>query len=233
MSEFLTVSEAAERLGLHESRVRALIQAGELPAERAGRTLLLRRSDVSAFQARRRPRGRPLPAENAWAVLAELAGDTPEWVPRSSLYRLRSRMGDPEWLVGSLEEGEARAEIHEWHLLPIDVRRLLDERPGVLTGTVVAPRFSRLSPAQRDEYDAYVEPSVLKRLEQRFRPVMGAPRTKRNVTLRVPFVDWVLRHEPEAPLPVVAADLLTNPSERVRRTGRELLYTLVSNARDS
>jgi excisionase family DNA binding protein len=232
MSDLLTVREAAERLGLHESRVRALIHAGELPADRAGRTLLLRRSDVAAFQARRRPRGRPLPADSAWAVLAELAGETPRWVARSSLYRLRARMDDPEWLVSALEEGESRAEVYEWHLLPVDVQRLLDERPGVLTGTVVAPRFSQLQPAQRHEYDAYVAADVLKRLQRRFRPVMGAPRTRRNVTLRVPRVDWVLRHEPEAPLPVVAADLLTHPSERVRRTGRELLYTLASNARN-
>jgi hypothetical protein len=129
-------------------------------------------------------------------------------------------------VVAALEQGEARSEVHEWHLLPADVRALLDERPGVLTGVVVAPTFSTLLPSQRSEYDAYVDERLLQRLARRFRPVPGASRLKKNVTLRVPTRDWVLAYEPQAPAVVCAADLLGHPSERVRRTGRELLEEL-------
>lgn len=186
---------------------------------------MIRRGDLTKFRERRRPRGRRLPAESAWGVLADLSGVEPVWLARSSRYRLRRRSRDPEWLVSALEQSEPRADVHEWHLLPADVRRILNEQPGVPTGAVVAPEFSSLVPAHRLEYDAYVDRRGLDRLAKRFRPVPGAPRQKRNVTFRVPTNPWILK-APVAPPAVVAADLLVHPSERVRRTGRELLEEL-------
>lgn len=223
MVEHISVAEAAGLLNVHESRVRALVDQGGLPARKIGRDLVLERTHVLAYGERRRGAGRPLPASNAWAILALLSGSRPEWVPRSSLYRLRKQMHDRTWVVRSLEHSAPRARVHEWQLLRSDVRHLLDERPGVQTGTLAAPRYSQLVPSQRLEYDAYVDERTLRRLVDRFRPVVGAPRLKRNVTLRVPSNEWILAHEPTAPAPVVAADLLLDPGERVRRAGRELL----------
>lgn len=224
MREVVTPREAAEVLGIHESRVRALIQRGELSADRAGRTLLIPRSALMALRGRSRPRGRRLTAENAWALLALLAGEEPAWVSRSSRYRLKGRArDDAAWVVQALEQSEPRAAVQEWHLLAADVRALLEERPGVLTGISIASTFSALVPSQRPEFDAYVDEQTLKRLVRRFRPVPGGARLKRNVTLRVPTNAWVLSHEPHAPMVVAAADLLDHPSERVRRTGREAL----------
>lgn len=55
----LSVAESAERLGVSPARVRALIKAGQLPAEKSGRAWVLREEDV-LHRAVSRPRaGRP------------------------------------------------------------------------------------------------------------------------------------------------------------------------------
>ncbi len=54
---FLTIREVAAKLGVSERRVRALIQAGRLKAQRAGWTWLIRPKDLAAVRTRRP--GRP------------------------------------------------------------------------------------------------------------------------------------------------------------------------------
>lgn len=55
--ELLTTQEAADKLGVHRSRIHALIQAGRLPAEKFGNVYMIRESDLSLV-AERKP-GRP------------------------------------------------------------------------------------------------------------------------------------------------------------------------------
>lgn len=55
----LTVREAAERLGVDVSRIRVLIGAGRLPADKFGRDWLIKEKDLSAFAAVPRVAGRP------------------------------------------------------------------------------------------------------------------------------------------------------------------------------
>ena len=54
----LTTSEAAERLGITARRVRALIQAQQLPAEKKGRDYLINEKDLKLVKNRKpgRPR---------------------------------------------------------------------------------------------------------------------------------------------------------------------------------
>ena len=54
---YLSVPEAAERLGLSCPYVYELVREGRLECVRVGRTILIRSSAVRRF--RRRPRGRP------------------------------------------------------------------------------------------------------------------------------------------------------------------------------
>lgn len=58
---YLTVQQVAARLEVHESRVKALIKAGKLKAERLGkRMLVIKEEDLAAFEAlRNRKAGRP------------------------------------------------------------------------------------------------------------------------------------------------------------------------------
>ncbi len=57
MIKGLTTTEAAEQLGISPARVRRLVLDGRLPAEKFGRDLVIKESDVEAFQ--RLKGGRP------------------------------------------------------------------------------------------------------------------------------------------------------------------------------
>jgi excisionase family DNA binding protein len=56
-SDVVGSSKAAELLGVSQNRIRQLINAGQLPAQRVGRTFVIRRHDVDVFAAL--PPGRP------------------------------------------------------------------------------------------------------------------------------------------------------------------------------
>lgn len=58
---YLTVKEVAARLEVHESRVKALIKAKKLKAERLGaRMYIIKEDDLAEFEAlRNRKAGRP------------------------------------------------------------------------------------------------------------------------------------------------------------------------------
>lgn len=57
MSATLTTKEAAERLGVSPARVRQLVLAGDLPAEKFGRDLMIKEGDLKLVADR--PMGRP------------------------------------------------------------------------------------------------------------------------------------------------------------------------------
>jgi excisionase family DNA binding protein len=57
MRPLLTTAEAAERLGVSPSRVRQFILDGRLPAQKVGRDLFIKESDLK--RVRERPTGRP------------------------------------------------------------------------------------------------------------------------------------------------------------------------------
>lgn len=57
----MTVQEAADRLGVHASRVKALIKAGKLPAQKLGHWVwMIADSDLEVFERTRNTKaGRP------------------------------------------------------------------------------------------------------------------------------------------------------------------------------
>lgn len=55
--EYLTTAEVARELGVTVRRVQAMVKAGRLPASRFGRSLMIRRADLSRVRDRRP--GRP------------------------------------------------------------------------------------------------------------------------------------------------------------------------------
>ncbi len=57
MSATLTTKEAAEKLGVTPARVRQLVLAGDLPAEKFGRDLMIKEADLKLVEER--PMGRP------------------------------------------------------------------------------------------------------------------------------------------------------------------------------
>ncbi len=55
----ITTHEAAERLGVNQSRIRQLIIAKQLPAKKFGRDWMIEEDDVENFDEHRRGAGRP------------------------------------------------------------------------------------------------------------------------------------------------------------------------------
>jgi excisionase family DNA binding protein len=60
--ELLTTQQAADKLGVHRSRIHALIQAGRLPAEKFGNVYMIKESDLSLVEDRKV--GRPPKAKD-------------------------------------------------------------------------------------------------------------------------------------------------------------------------
>lgn len=54
----LTAKQAAEKLGVNDSRIRQLISSGKLPAEKYGNLWLIDEKDLELVQ-NRKPTGRP------------------------------------------------------------------------------------------------------------------------------------------------------------------------------
>jgi excisionase family DNA binding protein len=57
MNKLLTTQQAAEKLGISDARVRQLILEGRLPAEKLGRDLFIKESDLKLVSDRKT--GRP------------------------------------------------------------------------------------------------------------------------------------------------------------------------------
>lgn len=55
----MTTQEAAEYLGVTQSRIRQLILAGDITAVRRGRDKWVERAELERYQTVRPPRGRP------------------------------------------------------------------------------------------------------------------------------------------------------------------------------
>ena len=211
--------DAAHRLGLSSRRVRALAAGGKLKAHKIGNRWIF--EPVSAV---REPRaGRPVSAAIAWAILALLSGARPGGVHPSALSRLKRRLRDLEWVLRSLQYGEARARVVRWRVLPADIPKILAKRGLVLTGLSAITRAIDLVPSS-EELDAYVTSDVMRTIERQFQPSKKSDEP--NLTLRVPNQPWVLAFS-QAPLAVVSADLLLSPDARAVRAGREALRRLV------
>jgi excisionase family DNA binding protein len=61
----ISTSEAAEKLGVHITRVQVLIREGRLPAQRIGRTYVIDEADLKLVEDRKVGRPRKAQSENA------------------------------------------------------------------------------------------------------------------------------------------------------------------------
>src|SRR5438270_13079842 len=90
----LDVPSAARRLGVHPSRVRALLQSGDLKGRKLGGRWLV---DAYASDARARSAsvdGRAYSPPGAWGFLALLSGERAPWLDPSARSRLRARLAE-------------------------------------------------------------------------------------------------------------------------------------------
>lgn len=217
----LSVAEAAARLEVNQSRVRALIAAGLLQAERVGGRWLLDVGSLERYQRERVARGRMFAPRQAWGILMLAADIKPWWLCASEISRLRRVLREQSLETLARRLGR-RAERLFLYAHPADLSRLLAERLAVRTGLSAPERHQlALSGPDRGKVEIYYPASGITQLRNNYSLQSLSPP---NVLLRVintawPFAEGIVI----APDSVIAIDLLESDDARTRRAGLELL----------
>ena len=86
--DFLTVEEAADLLLISDSRMRAKLRSGEIPAVKLGRSWVINRQHIVLKEGVTTPPGRPLSPERAWTEIIDGNAD----VAHPGRYRNRARV---------------------------------------------------------------------------------------------------------------------------------------------
>jgi hypothetical protein len=221
-ADLIPAVDAAERLGVSQTRVRAMVKAGLLDGQKVGG-----RWFVGLDGIRRRERwgavdGRQLQPENAWGVLALGSGARPTWIPNDDVRRL-AQMLDERGLLGLAPRMGQRATTHHFY-----------GHPGVLQALATAPevRLTGVSAAQENdigivggrEVDAYIAASALESIVTRF--ALEPRRAPGNVSLRT--LPPEIAHVTDAPTPraAVALDIAEATESRSLEAGTAAIQRL-------
>lgn len=157
----------------------------------------------------------------AWAALAILTGETPDWLSASERSRLRRNLRNPGFL-DRLSTSEPRSKVQAFRVHRSDLGRVERIKGLVLTG--LAGDFPGLDgPGPQVPFDAYVSRRTWRSIVSNLRPIED-PRSP-NLVLRMPTHPWILRCA-RAPTAVAAADLLEHPDPRVVRVATTTLEEL-------
>lgn len=226
----LSVRQAAERLGVSDSRVRQRIEAGEIRAEKIGGRWLV---DLPAGEQHRPRRGRPVDPRAVWAGLIELdvdpiADDLSSRRLEALLEQVSKISAASHWraqarLRSALRESDFdslitwlrwRGDVREWVAAPADLDALRRD-PLILLSGLSAPESGMEDVGLVEGYVAGhdVEPLAA-------RHWLEEPRPGERVNV-------IMHAVPERPLRLsrllLAADLAEHGGPRELRRARELV----------
>jgi excisionase family DNA binding protein len=232
MSDAITAAQAAQRLGVNPSRVRALIARGALTATRAGNQWLIdadsldRHHDLVTAGAT----GRPFAPRIAWAAAA-LCDGRRDGLTSDDRYRLRRRLAGADgadacaqvqrWLSRRADS------MHRYRIGERDVSALLGTDGVLATGISTIDTYG-LGLATGGSADAYVSDQSRRGLVEEFFLIDSA---QGNLTLRVTSVE-VFDAE-VAPRLIAGADLADDLDTRTRAAGCALISDALRVARRS
>jgi hypothetical protein len=209
----LPVSDAAQHLGVSEQRVRAMISAGSIDAEKIAGAWLIPATSLARLAASRRQGGRPLSATSSWALLSLASGEPVEWASS----RVRSRMAaalKDHGLDGAFGKLGRRAARYVYEAHVAELPRLAGSA-DLMLGGVSAAGAHKLGLQGGDELEAYVAASAIEGVARRHGLVVGG---EPNVVLRLVADDiWSIVHRRVAPIAVVLTDLAEHSDARARR----------------
>jgi hypothetical protein len=222
--EVLSVREAAGELQVSPQRVRRLIHDQLLPARKTSAGWLVGADAVRA-RAGHEPKGRPVAAVTAWAVLSTLA-DPQATVERRLRYRARQ-------LISALPAPSEDPRLWAAKLGRRSQNRRFWAHPGTVAALEADTRVSHsgadlirdaaLSPARRDA-EVYLRQADLPALiaQYRLRPDPAGTVVIHVIPDAVPAELGPLHGEP-VPVLVAATDLLDDDDPRLRAVAvREL-----------
>jgi excisionase family DNA binding protein len=212
------VSDAAQRLGVSEQRVRALISAGAIEAEKVGGSWWIPAQSLARVAtAGRRDGGRPLSAHSAWALLLAASEEPVEWASPRMRWRVSVALRE-RGLSGAFGKLGNRAERHAFVAHPAELAHLRDSRELMLGG-VSAAAAHRLGLQGGEGIEAYVAAGTIEHVAARHGLARGG---ESNVVLRSVSENlWAVLHRPVAPVAAVLADLAEHSDARARRVARE------------
>jgi len=224
----LTTRETAERLSVHPSRVRALIQAGALRARRVGSQWLI---DVDSLDRHAaliagHATGRSLSPRIAWATAA-LADGRVDGLLASERYRLRRRIAATNLSVETVQRWLSRRadDVSRYRVGERDILAVLGQEGVVATGVSATSDYG-LGLGTGGFGDAYLSSEVRDRLVRDYSLI---PSARGNLTLRVVDQGWHLAtatsvdHHLVAPRLIVGVDLAEDPDARTCSAGRKLI----------
>lgn len=213
----LSVPEAADRLGVHPSRVRQMIADEVLEARKLAGRWLIEEHSVRERESAGIVEGRPFSPRVAWGALFLLEGRDPDWLLPSERSRLRRRLAGDE-IEALAPRLRRRAQVHRWRGHPASLRRLSEDR--LLRRSGVSAREYSPDLMAGEDMDAYVPAHVLDKVVRRHHL---APSDQPNVALRAVEGPWpFLDDPPVAPVAAVVFDLWDLGDSRSRRAARRL-----------
>ena len=219
----IDVPSAAKRLGVHPSRVRALLVSGDLKGRKLGGRWLVDQyaSDVRARSAS--VNGRAFSPSRAWGFLALLSGEEAPWLDPSARSRVRARLADGpvEQLLPRLRR---RARVHYLRARPAALKKIRGAKGFIPSGVSAADAYEAeiLAPEQ---VEGYISSRHLNELRYRLALESVDPPAA-NVVLRVAEFPPALKGRRIAPPGAVAVDLMDSHDERSRRAGIRLAERL-------
>ncbi|QQS24621.1 MAG: helix-turn-helix domain-containing protein [Actinomycetota bacterium] len=188
-SDLLSLADASSILGVSPERVRQLVVAGDLPAQRVGNAWAVPMDALVARRHSARPGGRPLGAVRAWREIVHGAID-----------------------LGRPGRYQRRAEVVRCEMSQADVESLPDAVGALISGVRAAIEFGA-SLVAADDRDLYLSRSALGQLDSL---VAAVPDSLGRIRLRVVDDDaWEIIAGGElAPRGAVALDLLDSADPR-------------------
>lgn len=220
--DVIPVGEAARRLGVSQARIRAMITAGVLDAEKIGG-----RWFVGLTALRRRERwgpagGRHLQPQNAWAALELASGIPPSWISFDKARRL-AQLLDDQGLLRLAPRLGSRARTQRFYGHPGTLQRLAAVPEIRLTG-ISAARSNGLGIVGGQAVDAYIAANALDDVITRF---ALEPRSDTgNVSLRAVPAELDFRADTPTPLAAVALDLAEETDPRSAEVGTQALTAI-------
>ncbi|HEX4116327.1 MAG TPA: helix-turn-helix domain-containing protein [Solirubrobacteraceae bacterium] len=207
------VSDAALRLGVSEQRVRAMISAGSIEAEKVAGAWLIPVRSLARLTTSHRQGGRPFSDVSAWALLLLASGEAVDWASPRVGSRVAAAVND-HGLSGAFGKLRRRAARHVYEAHVAELPRIVGST-DLMLGGVSAAGAHKLGLQGGNDLEAYVAASSIKGVARRHGLVAGG---EPNVVLRaVPDEIWSIVHRRVAPIAVVLADLAEHSDARARR----------------
>jgi excisionase family DNA binding protein len=231
MVDPVSISDAAQVLGLSPARVRAMAVHGQLPAAKIGDRWLVERAAVEKRRREGSQEGRRFSPQNAWAMLSLASDEEVKDIDPS----VRSRLKRALALEGLEELGSRlarRAEVLSFSAHPGEISHLLKDPKFVWTG-ISAAGAQEFGLVSGREADGYLQEKELRKFVQGH--ALSPAGLEGNVRLRlVPREAWrFLQGRSAAPRAAVALDLAEEIDPRSAKSGLTVLREIDRHHRRS